>query len=65
MIYDVEMRWYRRWWFGFIPYWVLQYRKLTGRSNSGAHDMGSPHGVALTWSKWEDAKRGSEGIPEL
>lgn len=65
MVYDIEIRYLRRWWFGFIPHWVLQYRKLTGRQNFNANFIDSSHGVALTWSKWEDTKRVSDGIPEL
>lgn len=60
MVYDVEMRWVLRWWWGIIPHWKLQYRKLVGRSNSGAHTMGSPHGVAIGWEIWQDVKAEKE-----
>lgn len=60
MIHDIEMRWVLRWWWGIVPYWKLQHRKLSEYRNSGAHSMGAPNGVALGWSKWEDVNEGKE-----
>ena len=56
MIYDVQMRWVLRWWWGIIPYWKLQYRKQIGYDNPGGHTQGRLDGrsVMLSWTNWQD-----------
>lgn len=60
MIHDIEMRWVLRWWYGIIPHWKLQYRKLVEYKNPGAHTMGAPDGVRLDWTTWKDVNQGKE-----
>lgn len=59
MVHDIKMRWIRRWWFGFIPHWVLQYRK---RVDVPTLYMGHEN---TRWTEWEDVNYVSEGEPEL
>ena len=55
MINDIEMRWVMRWWWGFIPYWKLQYR-----TERLIQPGPNPNVMTRAWGGWQDVNEGKE-----